>query len=89
MSESEIEYTIFIVFVKILLHELFIETTAILWNANNNESINYYTSSPYIDYSSSRKELSYFKTVFYSLSNSEDCNICQFLEKIFIKTAEY
>ena len=73
---------------KIFLHELFIETTAILWNANNIESINYYTSSPYIVYSSYSKELSDFKAVFYSLSNSEVCNICKFLGKFLHKDAK-
>lgn len=88
LSESRTDYPVFIVFIKILLHELFIETTAILWNANNIESINYYTSSPYIDYSSYRKELSHFKEVFYSISDHEIYNISQFLGKFLHKDAK-
>lgn len=64
---------------KIFLHELFIETTAVLWNAHNYEAINYFTSVPYINYFSYKNDLSNFKDVFYSLSDTEIYSICQFL----------
>ena len=56
---------------KIFLHELFIETTAVLWNAHNYEAINCFTSVPYINYFSYKNDLSNFKDVFYSLSDTE------------------
>lgn len=87
LSESRTDYPIFIVFMKVLLHELFIETTAIFWNAKNVEAINYITSTPYINYFSYKKELSFFKDVFYSFSDTEVYNTCQFLGRYLHKEA--
>lgn len=71
LSESRTDYPVFKVFMKIFLHELFIETTAVLWNAHNYEAINCFTSVPYINYFSYKNDLSNFKDVFYSLSDTE------------------
>lgn len=85
LSESRTDSPIFKTFFKIVIHEIFIETIALLWNAHNFESINYITSTPYINYFSSRKELSYFKSVFFSLMDSEINSINDFLGRYLHK----
>lgn len=84
-SESRTDYPVFNVFMKILLHELFVETVAILWNAGNFEAINFLTSAPYIDYFSCRKEPYYFKDAFYAFSDSKVYDLCTFLGRYLHK----
>lgn len=84
-SESRTDYPAFNVFMKILLHELFVETVAILWNAENFEAINFLTSAPYIDYFSYRKEPYYFKDAFYAFSDSKVYDLCTFLGRYLHK----
>ena len=84
-SESRTEYPVFKVFMKILLHELFVEIIAVLWNSSNFEAINFLTSTPYIDYFSYKKELVYFKDAFYAFSDIDVSNLCDFLGKYLYK----
>lgn len=84
-SESRTDFPVFKVFMKILLHELFVETIAVLWNVSNFEAINFLTSAPYIDYFSYKKEPVYFKDVFYAFSDGEVYNLCSFLGRYLHK----
>lgn len=71
MSESRTNYPVFIVFARIFIHELFIETIALLIKAKNYYSINYLTSAPYIDFFKYNRELASFHNIFYSISKEQ------------------
>jgi hypothetical protein len=69
VSESRTNYPVFVIFSRIFIHELFIETITLLVKVKNFTAINYLTSVPYIDYFSSNRELALFYNVFYSLTD--------------------
>ena len=71
VSESRTNYPVFVIFSRIFIHELFIETIALLVKAKNFAAINYLTSVPYIDYFSYNRELASFNDVFYSISKNQ------------------
>lgn len=75
IAESRTEYPVFMLFSKIFLHELFIETTAILIKAKNYTGLSYLTTTPYVDYFSNNRDLGYFKDVFYSNRDIEIYNL--------------
>ncbi len=79
MSESRSDYFVFIIFSRIFIHELFIETVALLLKSKNYLSINYLTSAPYIDYFSYNRELSSFRDIFYSISEDQIYNLDNYL----------
>lgn len=79
VSESRTNYPVFVIFSRIFIHELFIETIALLIKAKNFTSINYLTSVPYIDFFSYKRELASFRNVFYSISKVEIYNFDEYL----------
>lgn len=84
MSENRTDYKMFIIFSRIHLHEIFIETIAMLFKCRNYIAINAITSIPYYDYFSNKNELSYFQNIFYSLSKDHIYEICDFLS-VFLR----
>lgn len=82
ISESKTNHEAFVILSKILLHELFIETIAILIQGQNFKSINFLTNSSYVDYLSYSHDLSLFKDIFYSCTDTHTYNISQNLGRM-------
>lgn len=64
---------------RIFLHELFIETIAILIKGKNYDTIRYVLFTPYIDYNSHEQKLVNFEDLIYSLSDSKIYSLSQYL----------
>lgn len=79
MSESRTNYPVFVIFSRIFIHELFIEIIALLIKAKNYTSINYLTSTPYIDFFMCGRELVSFHEIFYSISKDQLYNLNDYL----------
>lgn len=82
INESRTNYSNFSTLSKVLLHEIFIETIAILIQGQNYKSINFLTNASYVDYFSYNRDLRLFKDIFYSNSDIDLYNISQNLGRL-------
>lgn len=81
IGESRYANNAYSIILRILIHELFIETIAIFISSKNFDSIAFLTHTLYIDYCSYKNELGTFKDVFYSYLDSQICNMSQHFGK--------